>query len=171
MRLALFLPLLMCASLGARAQIAVSSVPSVDIARYVGTWYEVASFPMFFQRRCRGDTTAEYTPKPNGALAVRNRCRTDSGFDEANGTAYVMPGTNNSQLKVSFFWPFKGDYWVIGLDADYRWAVVGDPKRKYLWVLSRTPRLPEDQYAAALATASAQGYDLAPLQRTPQAAP
>lgn len=153
---------------GALAQSPVASVAAVDLARYSGKWFEVASFPMFFQRQCKGDTTAEYTPKPNGDIGVRNRCRTDSGFDEANGTATVIPGTNNSQLKVSFFWPFKADYWVIGLDTDYRWAVVGNPNRKYLWVLSRTPQLPADHYEAALSAARTQGYDLTPLRLTPQ---
>jgi len=158
----------LCLPPSAFAQAPVTSVAAVDLARYSGKWFEVASFPMFFQRNCKGDTTAEYTPKPNGDIGVRNRCRTDSGFDEANGNATVMAGTSNSQLKVSFFWPFKADYWVIGLDADYRWAVVGNPNRKYLWVLSRTPQLSADQYEAALATARAQGYDLTPLRLTPQ---
>jgi len=128
----------------------------------------VASFPMFFQRQCKGDTTAEYASKPNGDIAVRNRCRTDSGFDEANGSATVVEGSNNSRLKVSFFWPFKADYWVIGLDPEYRWAVVGNPNRKYLWVLSRTPQLPEPLMQAALEAASQQGFDLTQLKYTPQ---
>lgn len=162
--MALYMPL------NAAAQTPVASVAKVDLARYSGKWFEVASFPMFFQRHCKGDTTAEYTAKPNGDIGVRNRCRTDGGFDEANGNATVIPGTNNSQLKVSFFWPFKADYWVIGLDTDYRWAVVGNPNRKYLWVLSRTPQLPADQYDAALTAARAQGYDLTPLRLTPQSA-
>ena len=150
----------------AHADAPVRSVDRVDLGRYVGKWFEIASFPMFFQRRCVGDTTAEYTLQPDGEIAVRNRCRTEDGFDEANGRAWAVAGTVNSQLKVSFFWPFRSDYWVIGLDEDYRWAVVGNPNRKYLWVLSRTPALPKEQLDRALQAAVKQGYDLAPLRYT-----
>lgn len=152
------------------AETAVVSVPSVDLARYSGKWFEIASFPMFFQRKCIGDTTAEYTPAPEGAISVRNRCRTESGFDEAVGKATVVEGFNNSRLKVSFFWPFKADYWVVGLDPDYRWAVVGNPNRKFLWVLSRSPQLPAPLLEAALASATTQGFDLTQLRYTPQGA-
>ena len=150
------------------AQAPVASVPSVDLSRYTGKWFEIASFPMFFQRNCVGDTTAEYAPTDNGAISVRNRCRTDSGFDEATGKATVVEGSGNSRLQVSFFWPFKADYWVVGLDPEYRWAVVGNPNRKYLWVLSRVPQLPPAQLEAALASARAQGFDLAELRYTVQ---
>jgi len=102
----------------------------------------------------------------DGAISVHNRCRTDSGFDDATGKATVVEGFGNSRLKVSFFWPFKADYWVLGLDADYRWAVVGNPNRKYLWVLSRTPQLPPALLEAALASATAQGFDLSQLRYT-----
>jgi apolipoprotein D and lipocalin family protein len=146
----------------------VQSVTSVDLTRYVGKWHEIASFPMFFQRNCRSDATAEYAVKTDGNVAVTNRCKTDSGVDEAVGTATVVPDSNNSRLKVSFFWPFKADYWVIGLDAEYRWAVVGNPNRKYLWLLSRTPQLPQAELDAALQSAKAQGYDLTQLKYTPQ---
>jgi apolipoprotein D and lipocalin family protein len=144
-------------------------VLSVDLARYTGKWFEIASFPMFFQRNCIGDTTAESAATDNRAISVRNRCRTVSGFDEATGKATVVDGSGNSQLQVSFLWPFKADYWVLGLDPEYRWAVVGNPNRKYLWVLSRQPQLPPEQLEAALATAKAQGFDLAELDYTAQA--
>ncbi len=132
----------------ALAQAPVASVPSVDLARYSGKWFEIASFPMFFQRNCIGDTTAEYAAADKGAISVRNRCRTDSGFDEATGKATV----------------------VVGLDPEYRWAVVGNPNRKYLWVLSRAPQLPPAQLEAALASAKAQGFNLAELRYTTQTA-
>jgi apolipoprotein D and lipocalin family protein len=153
----------------ALAQAPVSSVPAVDLARYSGKWFEIASFPMFFQRNCVADTTAEYAPAPDGGITVHNRCRTDKGFDDATGKASVVEGSGNSRLKVSFFWPFKADYWIVGLDPEYRWAVVGNPNRKYLWVLSRTAQLPPVLLQAALASAGAQGYDLAQLRYTPQA--
>ncbi len=146
----------------------VLAVPAVDLARYAGRWYEIAAFPMFFQRQCVGDTTAEYALRPDGDISVRNRCRTEDGFDEATARAWAVEGSGNARLKVQFFWPFRADYWVIGLDADYRWAVVGNPERKYLWILSRTPVLPAPALEAALASARAQGYDLAPLRYTSQ---
>jgi len=149
-----------------RAETPVNSVGAVDLARYAGKWFEIASFPMFFQRNCIGDTTADYALTPEGVVAVTNRCRTESGFDEARGKATAVEGSNNARLKVSFFWPFRSDYWVIGLDAEYRWAVVGNPNRKYLWVLSRTPQLPPEMLDAALKAASAQGFDLAQLRYT-----
>lgn len=152
----------------ARADQAVQSVAQVDLGRYVGLWYEIANFPMFFQRKCVGDTTAEYTRRDDGAIAVRNRCRTEDGFIEAEGKATVVPATGDGQLRVSFFWPFSSDYWIIGLDADYRWALVGNPNRKYLWLLSRTPQLDETEIQKAREIAVRQGFDLANWRLTPQ---
>jgi apolipoprotein D and lipocalin family protein len=160
--------LLLTTPLCALAQQPVDSVATVDLARYSGKWFEIASFPMFFQRNCVADTTAEYRPADDGALRVYNRCRTDKGFVDATGKAQVVPGYGNSRLQVSFFWPFQADYWVLGLDSDYRWAVVGNPNRKYLWLLSRTPQLPQPLLDAALASARAQGFDLNQLHYTPQ---
>ncbi|MBM5572058.1 MULTISPECIES: lipocalin family protein [Deefgea] len=142
----------------------VQSVPQVDLARYVGTWHEIARFPMYFQNQCVGDVTANYSKMDNGKIKVINRCRTKDGeFDQAEGSASVVENTGNAQLKVSFFWPFRADYWIIGLDPEYRWAVVGNPNRKYLWILSRTKNMTADDLAAAKATALAQGYDLQQL--------
>jgi apolipoprotein D and lipocalin family protein len=145
----------------------VQSVVRVELGRYVGKWYEIAAFPMFFQRNCIGDTTAEYALRPDGDISVVNRCRTEQGFDEANGKAWTVEGAGNAQLKVSFFWPFRADYWVIGLDDDYQWAVVGNPDRKYLWILSRTPQLGGERLDKALQAAKRQGFDLAQLRYTP----
>jgi len=153
---------------GGHAQtVPVRSVQSVDLERYVGKWYEVAAFPMFFQRNCIGDTTAQYAIRPDGDIAVVNRCRTEDGFDEVVGRAWAVEGSGNSRLKVSFFWPFRSDYWILGLADDYQWAVVGTPNRKYLWVLSRTPRLSREKLDRALEAATRQGFDLADLKYTP----
>lgn len=147
----------------------VSAVNQVDLARYVGHWYEIARLPMFWQRQCKADTTADYTREADGTIKVVNRCRLEGGsMDEARGKATVVEGSRNARLKVSFFWPFKADYWIIGLDPDYRWALVGTPNHKYLWLLSRTPTLPEDTVTLALSIARTQGYDLTQLIRTPQ---
>jgi len=146
----------------------VQTVPAVELERYLGRWYEIARFPMFFQRNCVGDVTADYSLREDGRIRVLNRCRSDKGMDEAEGTARVVEGSGGAKLRVSFFWPFSGDYWVIGLSPDYRWAVVGDPERKYLWILSRTPAMPLDVLEKARQAAREQGYDLSGLRYTEQ---
>jgi apolipoprotein D and lipocalin family protein len=152
----------------------VQTVAAVDLQRYLGTWYEIARFPNSFQdgrgRRCV-ETTATYGLRPDGQVSVTNRCLDagDGGRETvATATAYAVEGSGNARLRVTFFWPFYGDYWVIGLDPDYRWAVVGSPGRDYLWVLSRTPEMSSGDYAAAVGAAAAQGFDVARLQPTPQ---
>jgi apolipoprotein D and lipocalin family protein len=152
----------------------VQVVERVDIERYMGRWYEIARFPNSFQdgrgRRCVG-TTATYALRPDGQVAVTNRCLDAADGDKAvtaDGSAYAVEGTGNAKLRVSFFWPFYGDYWVIGLDPAYRWAVVGAPDRDYLWILSRTPEMRPAEYAEAVGIAAAQGFDVSRLQPTPQ---
>jgi apolipoprotein D and lipocalin family protein len=142
--------------------------PAVDLDRYAGKWYEIARLPNRFQRHCASDTTADYTLRADGRITVVNACRTAEGrIKSATGTARVVSaGQPNTKLKVTFFWPFSGNYWIIDLDPDYRWAVVGEPGRKYLWVLSREPRLEETLYQQVLERAKQQGYDLAPLVKT-----
>jgi len=131
----------------AGGQPAVIPVPSVELIRYVGVWYEIARIPNRFQRQCARHTIAQYGLRPGGRLSVLNQCIKRSGnVDQATGVAKVVDPVTSARLKVSLVsflgWrPFWGDYWVIGLDDDYRWAVVGSPDRRYGWVLSRTPRL------------------------------
>jgi apolipoprotein D and lipocalin family protein len=143
-------------------------VPSVDFTRYVGKWYEIARLPNRFQRQCASDTTATYTLRPDGKLTVLNTCRTSEGRTKsAKGTARVADGIGpNTKLKVTFFWPFSGNYWIIDLDPGYRWAVVGEPDRRYFWILSREPRMNGALYEQILERAKQQGYDLAPLLKT-----
>jgi apolipoprotein D and lipocalin family protein len=149
-------------------QAPLASVSSVDLKRYVGKWYEIARYPNRFQRACASDTTAEYDLKPNGKVGVVNTCRkSDGSAKKASGTAKVVD-PSNARLKVSFFWPFYGDYWIIGLDPEYRWAVMGEPDRKYLWILSRTPHMPETDYQRTIEQARAAGYDPQRLIKTPQ---
>lgn len=166
----LLAPLLLLALFTPAAHAAeVQTVPAVDLQRYLGHWYEIAAFPMRFQAQCVADTSADYTVREDGQIGVVNRCRTASGnIDSANGRAKVVENTGDAKLRVTFFWPFYGDYWVIGLDPDYQWAVVGHPSRDYLWILSRTPQLAKPALDAALASAMAQGYTLEKLRFTPQ---
>jgi apolipoprotein D and lipocalin family protein len=157
----------------------VRSIAAVDLTRYAGTWYEIARYPNSFQRQCAGDVTAEYTLEPGGRIRVVNRCRkADGTMDSAEGVAKRTPGAPDSQLKVrfapaifSFIPAVWGDYWIIGLASDYSYAVVGDPSRKYLWILSRTPRLENAAYATALETVKANGFDPNRLERTSNSKP
>ncbi|MEO8522321.1 MAG: lipocalin family protein [Acidobacteriota bacterium] len=154
----------------------VRTVPAVDLGRYLGDWFEIARFPNKFQNQCAGDVVASYARRPDGRISVVNRCRTsDGGRTEAEGVARVEDTATFSKLKVRFapawlsFLPMVwGDYWIIGLAADYSWAVVGSPDREFLWILSRTPQMDEGRYAAALAAATANAFDVARLSKTPQ---
>ena len=146
----------------------LETVAHVELARYVGTWYEIASFPQSFQRGCIA-TTATYTIRDDGDIDVLNRCRKDAldGQEKsALGRARVVDRATNAKLEVSFFRPFWGDYWIVDLGADYEYAVVGHPGRDYLWILSRTPTMPEATYEGILARLQAQGYDTSRLKRT-----
>ena len=145
-------------------------VDSVDLDRYLGKWYEIASYPAWFQKGCVA-STAEYTKLPDGKIRVVNRChknRLDGPVKESVGKAEVVDDQTNAKLKVWFFWPFKGDYWIIDLDDDYQWAVVGEPKRKYLWILSRRPVIDKMLYQDILTRLAAKGYDHSKLRQTAQ---
>lgn len=149
----------------------LEAVNEVDLDRYLGRWYEIASFPQRFQRGCVA-SQAHYTRRDDGRIRVENACR-DGSFDaewrRAEGVAWVSnPSESNAKLKVQFFWPFRGDYWIIELDPDYRYAVVGHPSRDYLWILSRTPAMDPQAYEALLARIAAHGFDVGRLNPTPQ---
>jgi apolipoprotein D and lipocalin family protein len=152
-------------------------VPSVDPARYAGRWYEIARLPNRFQKRCAGDVTADYAVRGDGGFDVLNRCRkADGAVTSAKGRARVAGGRGpNSKLEVRFapgylsFLPFVwGDYQVIDLAPDYSYALVGEPGRKYLWVLSRMPRMDDETYGRAVARGAAEGFDVGKLVRTEQ---
>ncbi len=144
-------------------------VNRVDLERYAGKWFEVARYPNRFQKDCVADTTATYTLRKDGKIEVLNSCaKKDQKTKTARGTAKVADSRSNAKLKVTFFWPFSGDYWIIDLDSGYRYAVVGEPNRKYLWILSRTPQLESQQYERILGTIRAAGYDPDKLIKTPQ---
>ena len=148
----------------------LEAVPQVEIERYLGTWYEIASYPQRFQEGCTG-TTATYTLRDDGEIDVLNKCREgglDGPEDMAEGRARVVDRESNAKLEVSFFWPFWGDYWIIDLGPDYQYAVVGHPGRDYLWILSRTPALDDEVYDGILTRLEEKGYPLEPLQRTQQ---
>jgi apolipoprotein D and lipocalin family protein len=130
----------------------LETVDFVDINHYIGEWYEIARYEHRFQKGCVG-SKATYTMRDDGKISVVNECfdKSSSGkLRSAKGKAWVVDKQSNAKLKVSFFWPFAGDYWVIDLGENYEYAVVGHPDRKYLWVLSRTPEMDENVYQAIL---------------------
>ncbi len=159
---------LLCA--GAHAAQPVTSVPQLDLSRYAGQWYEIAHLPMRYQKDCVGDITANYSIDTPGRVGVRNTCRTaEKTTQVAEGVARPVPG-HPGRLEVSFApswlsWvPFVwADYWVIALDPDYQWAVVGEPDRDYLWILSRSPTMDRARFEELKSKATAMGYNLSPL--------
>ena len=150
------------------------AVNKIDVHQYSGQWYEIAHLPMYFQRNCASDTTANYSINEDNTVEVLNSCRTKTGETiSSKGIAYPQ-NAGNSQLKVSFLpaglrWLSftKGDYWVLRVDPDYKVALVGGPSNKYLWILSRSPQIDETTYQSYLQTARQYGYDVSQLVRTP----
>lgn len=155
----------------AQAHLLNASVPSLDLQRYAGEWHEIARLPMFFERKCVANVTATYAVRDDGTIGVRNAC------DDARGKRLVSEGVArrtgkySGRLEVRFVpgwlsWipPAWADYWVVELDPDYRWAVVGGPSRDYLWVLSRSPAMPRAQFEAIRERARARGYPVDKLQ-------
>jgi apolipoprotein D and lipocalin family protein len=134
------------------------TVASVDLSRYTGDWYEVALIPNRFQKMCIADTQANYRVDGD-VIRVRNRCKTVEGkMEEANGIAKIAPQSGNAKLRVSFFRPFYGDYWILALDPEYQWVLVGEPSRKYGWILARSPKLDGATVQSILDKAEVLGY-------------
>lgn len=145
-------------------------VTFVDITRYTGRWYEISRFPHRFQEGCVG-SRATYTLRDDGKIEVLNECYEGSfsgKLKNAKGTAKVVDTKSNAKFKVSFFWPFYGDYWIIDLGKDYEYAVVGHPGRNYLWILSRTKGMDGKLYKEILERLEANGYDTTRLIKTHQ---
>jgi apolipoprotein D and lipocalin family protein len=148
----------------------LQTVPYVDLNRYAGKWYEIASFPQFFQKGCHC-TTAQYTLSEKGYVIVENRCNKDSVHGKESyikGKAFIEEGSGNAKLKVQFFWPFRGKYWIIDLADDYSYAVVSHPNKKYLWILARTASIEDAVYQQILDRLKSKGFDLSKLQKTIQ---
>lgn len=148
----------------------LQTVTTVDLKKYSGKWYEIASYPQYFQKGCYC-TTAEYTLSEKGYVVVENRCHRDSVNGKQSyikGKAFVEKGSGNAKLKVQFFWPFKAKYWIIDLADDYSYAVVSHPNKKYLWVLSRTSKMEDTVYQQIISRLKAKGFDLSKLQKTEQ---
>ncbi len=170
---------ILCASivLSAQSSAPITAVNNLDLKRYLGTWYEIARLPNSFQTKCSCDVRAEYRLRDDGDIDIINRCRKANGeWHEAVGKA-KRAGENEplSKLKVRFApaivswipWVW-GDYWVIILAPDYSYAVVGEPSRQYLWILSRSPQLAPGVYQNISQKLSGMGYDVRLIQMTKQ---
>ena len=148
----------------------LAPVSRVDLARYAGIWYEIAKIPNRFQKQCARDTLAQYTLRPDGRIDVVNQCiKRNGSVDQARGIAKVVDAETGAKLKVSLVsllgWrPFWGDYWIVGLDPNYRWAVVGAPNRKYGWILARSKTLDPDTLQTIATIIERNGYQRGSFQ-------
>jgi apolipoprotein D and lipocalin family protein len=148
----------------------LKTVEHLDVKRYMGTWYEIAKFPQRFEKGLVG-VTATYTLLPDGKVRVQNGGYVgdfNGKHRSAQGKARIVDPVTNAKLKVSFFWPFSGDYWVLELGNNYEYAVVGDPSRRYLWILSKTPQMDESVYKELLERIKSKGFDISKLEKNPQ---
>ncbi|MDC7714932.1 lipocalin family protein [Vogesella sp. LYT5W] len=154
----------------------LQTIAALDVPRYMGTWYEIARYPNWFQQKCVANASARYRLQTDGTVTVDNRCRLANGdVSSASGSARQIGGAGSPRLQVRFApawlswlpWVW-GDYWVIDLDEDYQLVAVSEPKRDYLWVLARSRSVAPAAYAALLARLRQQGFDTGKLQRTPQ---
>lgn len=154
----------------------LNTIPSLDVPRYMGTWYEIAKYPNWFQKQCVSDTSADYSLDEDGDVRVINRCKlADGEISQAVGSARQVGPATSPKLEVRFapswlsFLPMVwGDYWVIDLDENYHLVAVSEPTREYLWVLSRTAQVDPDAYNALLGRLAQKGFDLSKLEMSRQ---
>ena len=140
-------------------------VQNVDLEKYLGKWYEIAHLPFRFEDDCT-DITATYSLSHDGNVSVLNECLRDGKLKQAKGKAKVVDKNTGAKLKVTFFWPFSADYWIIDLGNDYDYAIVGTPNRKYLWILSRTPRMDVELFSQLIESVKSKGFDVNNLIKT-----
>jgi apolipoprotein D and lipocalin family protein len=169
--------LLMVATLACTGPVAAANlpnrpVPSLDLHRYAGQWHEIARLPMYFERRCLDGVVATYTPNPDGTVQIHNTCRTSTGPMSVEGVAR-MKDDQPAALEVRFapawlsWLPMaRADYWVIEVDADYQWAVIGSPGRQHLWILSRRPTMDRALFHVLEEHSRQRGYDVGRLIMT-----
>lgn len=155
-----------CVSQAKDSRSSVETASSVDLEKYLGTWYEVASIPQSFQKQCVTDTKAEYSKTDDGMIRVLNSCEKLNGdISASEGRAKVIDTVSNSKLKVTFvklvswIFSFGGSYWILDVDSGYNVALVGDPTRAYAWILSRQKQLTAAQWVDAEKTFKMKGYD------------
>jgi apolipoprotein D and lipocalin family protein len=140
-------------------------VPHVNLEKYLGKWYEIAHLPFRFEDDCT-DITATYSLSKDGNISVFNECLRNGKLKQAKGKAKVVDKNTGAKLKVTFFWPFSADYWIIDLGKDYDYAVVGTPNRKYLWILSRTPQMDDTLLNQLIDSVKSKGFYVNNLIKT-----
>ncbi|MCK6598595.1 MAG: lipocalin family protein [Bdellovibrionaceae bacterium] len=165
-----------CVSLAKDSRPTVQTAQFVDLNKYLGKWYEVASIPQSFQKQCVANTTAQYSLTDNGLIKVLNSCtKIDDSVSVAEARARVIDTQSYSKLKVTFVklfdwvFAFGGNYWILDVDSNYNIALVGDPTRNYAWILSRYPSLSTAQWVEAEKTFKNQGYDTCKILTSIQA--
>ena len=177
--LALLLSVVLCTPnlAQAAAQDPLPTVQNVDLQRYSGRWYEISRLPMWFERKCLDNITATYTLRSDDRIDVVNSCRTENGQINARGIAEMPDGQHPGQLRVRFAPDWMawlpvvwGDYWIIDLDPDYQWVLVGAPSRGYLWILARSPALDQITIDRLKSKATSLGFDVAPMINVTNAA-
>lgn len=146
---------------------ALQTVDSVDLSRYAGLWYEVAHIPNRFQEGCQ-DSTATFSPRNDGEIDILNSCRDkqDGSLHYANGRGWVVDKTHNAQLKFSFFWPFRSEYWIIEQGKEYEYSVICTPDRKRLWIISRIPNVNSEVFDYIMQQVEKQGFSRDSLVKT-----
>jgi len=155
-------------NLSCSSQPPLETVSKVDLKKYSGTWYEMCHLPARFLDGCEC-ITATYTVDPKGFVNVFNKCKKSNGkWTSISGKAFSVEGTGNSKLKVQFFWPFRANYYIIDLADDYSYAVVGEPGRNYLWILSRTPEMDPELYQRLVKKCGNKGFPVEFLVVTSQ---
>ncbi len=145
----------------------LEAVSHVELNKYLGKWYEIAHLPFKFEDGC-SDITATYTLNKDSSISVLNECTKNGKAKQAKGKAKVVDKKSGAKLKVTFFWPFYGDYWIIKLDDNYNYSVVGTPNRKYLWILSRTPLIDDKLFSQLIEFAKINGFSIENLIKTSQ---
>jgi apolipoprotein D and lipocalin family protein len=158
-----------CATVPSRVEPPLKVVSFVDINRYLGRWYEIGRYPNWFQKNCYA-VTADYELTSDGFIKVINRCKDrelNGSIREAIGMAYISDKTTNAKLKVSFHWPFYGNYWIVDLGSDYEYVVVSEPQRQYLWILSRTPTMDTSKYEKLINLLEKKSFNMSMFSKTP----
>ncbi|MDP4222819.1 MAG: lipocalin family protein [Bacteroidota bacterium] len=170
MKKTIIILIIMTLTASLNAQKKISVVPTVDLKRYAGKWYEIARKPFSFETKLKC-ITATYTLREDGRINVENAgvyISKPGKTSIARGKAFIPDKNTPAKLKVQFFWPFKGDYWILYLDENYRYVLIGEPSLRYLWVLAREKKLEEAVLKMLLEKASSAGYDITDLIMTVQ---